>query len=226
VAGLALGRPAAVASLAAAPLVLGLIAGEPTVAASGAGGGLVLAGVAAIRLARGRWMTAPHLMLLLCFAGMALGLLADRQIVLPAALVSLCTSETGFLASIVDHWATLPTTNFGMIFGGFATILVVEMRAAARPAVNCRRAVCARAGFNLMCNAAMLAGMLAGGWVAPRLAVQFGMPWSVSAMMAAMAAGMVWGMAALVAVYRSAIAIWAQLDRHPLAAAVPRTRPS
>jgi hypothetical protein len=111
-----------------------------------------------------------------------------------------------------------------MIFGGFATILVVEMRAAARPAMNCRHAVCARAGFNLACNVAMLAGMLAGGWVAPRLATQFGVPWGVSAMMAAMAAGMVWGMALLVTVYRSAMAIRAQLDRNPLATVPGRAR--
>jgi hypothetical protein len=203
-----------VAALTLMPAALGIVAGETMVAPALAGGVAVLAGIGVIRLARGRWMTAPHLMLTLCFAGMVIGLLADRQVVLPATLLSLCVASPSLVESILDHFAILPAMSFGMIFGGFATILVVELRAAARPAIACRRAICARAGFNLACNATMFAGMLGGAWAAPHLAAAAGLPPSVAVMMAAMGAGMVWGMAATMTLYRSALALAARRG-HP-----------
>ncbi len=176
-----------------------------------------------IDLRRGHWLSAPFLMLLLCLAGMAVGLLLDRSATPPWVLATLCTTGGGsFAASVARHWLALPATNLAMVLGGISTIGVVEMRARQAPRRRCRKAICARAGFNLSCNAAMLAGMLLGGWLGPVFAIRWGLDWDASAMMAMMAAGMVWGMAGAMALYRTGFTLW---DRVEPLTGLPSRRP-
>ena len=74
------------AALALAPAALALIAGGGFGAWNLYGAVLVLSGAGAMRLTRGRWLSAPFLMLLLSIAGMAAGLAIDRQSLGPQAL--------------------------------------------------------------------------------------------------------------------------------------------
>lgn len=206
------GRLAACAALAGAPAGLGALIGAPSLPWGLSGGGAVLLGLGAIRLTRGRWLSAPFLMLLLCTAGMAVGLMIDRQWVGPEVLANLCfAAPRSFAASLLRHGEVLRATNVAMLLGGMATIAVVEWRARGTLAMRCRKAVCGRAGFNLVCNSTMLSGMLLGGWLGPSIGLRLDLGWGASAMVAVMVVGMVWGMAASMLLYRS---LFALLDRH------------
>lgn len=154
--------------------------------------------------------TAPVLMLLLSLAGMAAGMLIDCRSVNPVALATLCSAEpASFLASAFRHVAALPATTSAMLLGGFATVPVEVWRTQHRPA---RKVVYVHTGFNLACNAAMLAGMLFGAWRGPAIAASLGLGWDISGMITAMTAGMIWGMAGMMVLYRAGFAIldWAR----------------
>lgn len=203
-----LGRKLGIAFLAASPALLGALAGGSVSPWNAVGAALVVAGLVAIRVTRGRWLSAPFVMLLLSTAGMALGLLIDRLWAGPDVLASLCGSvREPFSTSALRHWELLRATNIAMILGGLATIGLIEHRARLSPRTRCRRAVCARTGFNIACNAAMVLGMLMGAWLGPLAAAMLDFGWGISGMMAAMTAGMVWGMAGSMALARTGFAI-------------------
>lgn len=199
--------------LVGSPAFLSALVGAPSPAWAALGGGLVLAGLAVIRLTRGRWLSAPFLMLLLSVLGMAVGLLIDRHLVGGDTLAGLClTAPRSFLANLLRHWDILRSTHLSMLLGGMATIAVIEWRHHFSSSMRCRKAVCGRMGFNLMCNAAMLFGMLLGGWLGLGLASQFEWAWGMPAMIGMMVVGMVWGMAGSMSLYRMAYAF---LDARP-----------
>lgn len=199
---------AAGAVLIAAPGLLAAEAGQLSAPWALAGGVLVALGLGAIRLSRRKWLSAPFLMLLLCTGGMAVGLAIDRQLVGAETLAGLClNAPSTFLANLLRHWDVLRATHIAMLVGGAVTIPVVEMRSRANPAARCGKAVCGRAAFNLMCNAAMLIGMLTGSWFGPSLALGLGIGWGMPAMTTMMVAGMVWGMAASMTAYRLGFAL-------------------
>lgn len=199
--------------LVGAPAFLSALVGVPSPTWAVLGGGMVLAGLGAIRLTRGRWLSAPFLMLLLSAAGMAVGLLIDRHLVGEVTLAGLClAAPRSFSANLLRHWDILRWTHLAMLLGGMGTIAVIEVRHHLASSRHCRKAVCGRMGFNLMCNAAMLGGMLMGGWLGPGLASQFAWVWGMPAMISMMVAGMVWGMAGSMSLYRMAYAV---LDARP-----------
>jgi hypothetical protein len=190
------------------PALLSTMVGRPSPVWAAVGGGSVLAGLGAIRLTRGRWLSAPFLMLLLSVSGMAAGLLIDRHLVGAETLSALClTAPRSFLANLLRHWDILRATHLAMLLGGLATVAVVEMRQRRMTTVRCRKAVCGRVGFNLMCNAAMLGGMLLGSWLGPAMAARFAWAWGMPSMISMMVAGMVWGMVGSMTLYRLAYAL-------------------
>lgn len=224
--GASLDRAGACAALVCGPLLLSGLAGEVSLAWAAAGGALVAVGLGAIRLTRGRWLSAPFLMLLLCTAGMAVGIAVDRQVVGGDALAGLClNAPRSFIGSALHHWQILPATHVAMLLGGLATIAVVEARARAVPGMRCRKAICGRTAFNLMCNTAMLSGMLLGGWLGPGLALTLDAGWGLPAMLAMMMVGMVWGMAGSMALYRTGFAVLDHLrspTHSPVVLSMPR----
>jgi hypothetical protein len=203
-------------AMAATPAVSGVLAGALSVVWSAIGAALILSGLLVIRCARGRLLTAPFLMLGFCSVGMVAGLALDRMSLPPGGLAALCLGGTaGFGAATLRHLATLPAMHALMLLGGTATLWVIERRARRMSAPRCRRALCARAGFNLACNAAMLAGMTGGGGIGSGLAG----PAGPAAMLATMAGGMVWGMVAMMLIYRFWFAV-RDFHRAPLACGV------
>jgi hypothetical protein len=155
-------------------------------------------------------VSAPVLMLLLSVAGMAAGILIDGRAMNPAGLASLCSVwPDTFPASALRHAAALPATTGAMLLGGFATMPAEAWRARRRLG---RKAICACIGFNLACNAAMLAGMLFGAWRGPAIAASLGFGWDLSSMIATMTAGMTGGMAGMMVSYQAGLAVldWAR----------------
>ncbi len=206
-------RLAAWLLLAASPALLSMEVGPLSVSWAAAGGGLVLLGLGAIRLTRGRWLSAPFLMLLLSTAGMAAGLLIDGHLQGRETLSGLCLSVPGsFHANLLRHWDILRATHLAMLAGGMGTVAAIEARHHLASSVRCRKAVCGRMGFNLMCNGAMLGGMLLGSWLGPALASRFQWAWGMPSMISMMVVGMVWGMAGSMSLYRLAYAL---LDARP-----------
>jgi hypothetical protein len=173
------------------------------------GAALVLSGLLVIRRTRGRMLTAPFLMLAFCSAGMVLGLAIDRLSLPPGGLAALCMAGGGFLDVARRHLDALPAMHGLMLLGGIGTVPYVEWRARRHAGPPCRRAVCARAGFNLMCNSAMLAGMVIGAALGPASLSAFAARWDPDAMIAIMAGGMVWGMVVMMLVYRAGFTVLA-----------------
>lgn len=112
-------------------------------------------------------------MLVLSSVGAIGGLLLDVSEIPPG---SLCLAGESF----GRHWALMPWMNGGMLAGGFLAMLCLAAGARC-DGVPWRRAVLGRAGFNLVCHAAMLASMAVG----PLLAASWG---PASGMLAAMVA--------------------------------------
>ena len=160
--------------------------------------------MAAARPVGTAWLSGATLMFMLCFCGMATGLAIDLQSILPATLISLCLGAHSIARTVVLHATVLPATNLLMLAGGVLAIGLIEAPAsdAAR-----RRPVGARIGFYLVCNGAMLAGMLGGAAFGPTLMTRFALPWTLPAMMIAMATGMGLGMATVIGLRRVAAAL-------------------
>jgi hypothetical protein len=203
------------AVLAALPGVADALVGRVSWAWSLIGAALVLSGLLVMRRARGRMLTAPFLMLALCAAGMVSGLAIDRLSLPPGGLATLCMTGGGFFDVAYRHLEALPAMHFLMLLGGVGTVPYVEWRARRVIGPPCRRAVCARAGFNLMCNSAMLAGMIVGAWIGPGSLAAVAAQWDPDAMIAVMAGGMVWGMVGMMLVYRAAFTMLAGPRRSP-----------
>jgi hypothetical protein len=195
-------------ALAAVPTLADGLIGRPSWAWSLIGAALVLSGLLVIRRARGRMLTAPFLMLAFCSVGMIAGLAIDRLSLPPGGLAALCAAGgDGFVDVALRHLDALPAMHSLMLLGGMSTMLYVEWRARRLVGTRCRRAICARAGFNLACNSAMLAGMVGGAWIGPGTLSVLASHWDPDAMIAVMTGGMVWGMVGMMLIYRTGFAI-------------------
>lgn len=160
-------------------------------------------GVMMLSAARRRqgFLTAPQWMLvasaLLMYVGLALDVSRDRV----RAISEVCSAAAPTIASLdgwLHHVGAMPMMHAGMLAGGVAAIFIVRARARR----SCRRALCARAGINLLCSLAMLLGMYAGMVAFGVTARLTGLPWNGMAMLGGMVAGMVWAMLGLVRLYR------------------------
>ncbi|HUW36300.1 MAG TPA: hypothetical protein VMV91_03130 [Rhodocyclaceae bacterium] len=189
------------------------------------GGGAVLDGMVALRSSSPTWvlltliavtigvwrmsgarpasgfLSAPQWMLLASALLMYAGLYADAARAQLISIVEICSSGglSGY-DSWLRHVEAMPLMHAGMLAGGLAAILILRVRA--RAGRSCRRALCARAGFNTLCSATMLLGMF-GGLVAFELIARLtGLHWDGMGMLGGMVTGMVWAMWLLVIVYR------------------------
>ena len=189
------------------------------------GGGAVLVGMVALRSTSPTWalltliavtigvwrmsgarppsgfLSAPQWMLLASALLMYAGLYADVARDKLVSIAEICsTGGVSGYDSWLRHVEAMPLMHAGMLAGGLAAILVLRRRA--RAGRTCRRALCARAGFNTFCSATMLLGMF-GGLVAFELIARMtGMQWDSMGMLGGMVTGMVWAMWLLVIVYR------------------------
>ncbi len=120
-------------------------------------------------------------MLLLSASGMAIGLALDCGATPPAVIAALCTGAPASLATTLSfHLAMMPASYAMTAVGG---LLAVGLAAS-----GSRGGAMAASG--LMCLFLMMAGMVAGGWLAPELAALLGAKPGFALLVAAMAAGM------------------------------------
>lgn len=189
------------------------------------GGGAVLVGTSALRANSPTWalltliavtigvwrmsgarppsgfLSAPQWMLLSSALLMYAGLYADVARDGLISIVEICS--TGGVSGY-DNWLrhveAMPLMHAGMLAGGLAAILILRVRA--RAGRTCRRALCARAGFNTFCSATMLLGMFGGLVAFDLVAWLTGLQWDGMGMLGGMVTGMVWAMWLLVIVYR------------------------
>ncbi|MBI3526228.1 MAG: hypothetical protein HY066_17190 [Betaproteobacteria bacterium] len=149
----------------------------------------------------GGFLSAPQWMVLASALLMYAGLYADvaREQVISIAEICSATSLPSFDIWL-RHIKAMPLMHAGMLAGGVAAILI--LRARARAGRACRRALCARAGFNTICSVVMLLGMFGGLAGFELIAGLTGWQWNGMAMLGGMVTGMVWAMWLLVLLYR------------------------
>jgi hypothetical protein len=192
-----------IVALAAQPAISGAIAGCFSLRWAAAGAAAIVCGVMLMRWTCGRIPAAAFLMLAACAAGMAAGGAMDSLSPPLGGLAALCTSASmGFAAVAFRHAAALPAMHGLMLLGGAGAMVFIESQARHGPAKS-QRHRWARLGFGAVCNAAMLAGMAAGGWIGLLLSA----PFELDAMLAMMGTGMVWGMAAMTMICRAGSAV-------------------
>ena len=172
-------RLPAASILAVLPAPLVLAAGRVSPLWSLIGAALMLAGLAVLRPGR-----RGSAMLLLCSAGMLLGLFVDCRF--GQAGLALCTGS-GRGHTLIQDWARFPAMQLGMVLGGLAATGLDH----------------ARLGVRLACCLVMSAGMAAAGTAGMVLAAAFddgALSWI---MLALMPGGMVLGAACFEALERA-----------------------
>jgi hypothetical protein len=157
----------------------------------------------AVRVSAAGFARDPLLMLFLCLCGMAIGLAIDSGSIPLEVLASLCLAGSGTLASgAAVHLSLLPATH-AMMFGGAVLAAAITKSGRGSDGHSSTNATAARYLPEGACVAAMLAGMILGGWFGPPVAASLGIAASSSRLIAAMAVGMVAGMAVAMPLYRS-----------------------
>lgn len=134
---------------------------------------------------------APSALLLPCLAGMGIGLAIDCTAVDPAALASLCSSDSGIVARVALHWRVMPAAHGLMLAGAVLACLLGECTTA-RAGTRKGAALAARIGAHLVCLLAMCAGMALGAPLGAEFGGLLGLS-SFTGMTAAMVAGMAAG---------------------------------
>jgi hypothetical protein len=153
------------------------------------------------RVSPAAFARAPLLMLLLCLCGMAIGLAIDSGSVPLEVLASLCLADSGNLVSGAGmHLELLPATHALMLAGAImaAAISRFESAGAGSPSPASARYLPDGA-----CIAAMLSGMILGGWLGPPITASLGVEASSTRLVVAMIAGMIAGMSVSMPLYRS-----------------------
>jgi len=138
----------------------------------------------------------PLMMLFLSVCGMAIGLAIDCGSIPPDALASLCLAKTTSLTGgLQAHLAVLPATHALMLAGALVSGAMTDA-ATDEPGRHERSiaAMVARHLPNAICAAAMLAGMLAGGFLGPPLVERLGVASGFTRLTVAMVLGMAFGM--------------------------------
>src|SRR6476659_3038382 len=122
-----------------------------------------------LRSAIGRKAMAPLGGLLVCLAGMAVGLVIDCAATPPAVLASLCALPGSILANLRAHWAVMPATHLVMIAGWLLAAAVAASNDWRRTGGRWRKTIAVRLCTDTVCLAGMLGGMIAGSALGPLL---------------------------------------------------------
>jgi hypothetical protein len=146
----------------------------------------------------------PLLMLFLSVCGMAIGLAIDCGSIPPDVLASLCQAKaTSLAAGLQAHLAVLPATHALMLVGGVVAGAMTE--AATDERARHERSIASMAArhlANMICAAAMVGGMAAGGVLGPPLVERLGIASGFARLVVAMVLGMACGMVVATPLYR------------------------
>jgi hypothetical protein len=146
----------------------------------------------------------PLMMLFLSGCGMAIGLAIDCGSIPPDVLASLCLAKAASLTGgLRAHLALLPATHALMLAGALVSgamtdAVTDEQGRHKRPIAT----MVARHLPNAICAAAMVAGMIAGGFFGPPLVEHLGVASGFTRLVVAMLLGMACGMVLAMPLYR------------------------
>ena len=144
----------------------------------------------------------------LSLCGMAIGLAIDCGSTPPEILASLCVAASSSLAaSLRVHLEVLPATHLMMLAGAALAAAMMETTQDRGWRDHSLRAMVARNLPGAAGAAAMVVGMVIGGWLGPPLAVRFGIASGFARLTIAMVLGMASGMIIATPLYRLALPV-------------------
>jgi hypothetical protein len=157
----------------------------------------------------GARLPATAVMLVLPVCGMAIGLAVDCGVTPPALLAALCADSSGGLGATIGFLVAVLPSSYAMMAA--AAVLATAINAAGAGQV--RRTAASRIATATASVIAMLAGMFAGGWLAPDAAALFGAGPGFGPLVAGMVAGMIVASAGVAAIARAINAATARAGR-------------
>lgn len=149
------------------------------------------------------FVSGPLLMLFLCLCGMAVGLAIDSGSVPLELLASLCLAGSDkFVSSVNVHLDLLPATHGMMLVGAVLAASMMQSMRRIDQSDKSSKALLARCVPDATCAAAMLVGMVVGGWLGPSVLAASGVGSSSAQLIGAMVLGMTAGMVLAMPLYR------------------------